>query len=828
MIDIDTEAAQRKSLVELVKEEYGEENVLNICTFTTEAVKSTIVDVCLGYGYTRDVGTLVANSFPKEDKKEWDMEDAFFGNEDKGRKPSQAFIKAICENMDVDSEERFNEIRKCMLDINGLYSGRSQHASGIVLYPSGYLRHNCKMCTSEGLYITQYDADDTEYCGGTKLDFLTISSLDRIRACLDLLLKHGVIEWQGSLRETYNKYLHPKNIDLTNPLIYDMIYSGNVFDLFQFSTLLGASTIKKLNARTFDEFCSANSLMRLTVKDGEQPLDKFIRHRDNPNAWDKEMNELGLTESEKDVLKKYLNYCYGVCSTQEDIMRLIHDPQIGNYTMTQANAYRKLIAKKNQKKFAAEKEIYLERGKQNGNREVFLDYVWKTMFEPARGYAFSHPHIVPYTLIGVQEAYLCVTFGTIFWKTACLLINSGILGNEDTKKSVDYGFIASSIMPMKEDVLPPSINKSGYVFEPDLNTGKIVYGLKTIVGLGKDTAQKIISSQRPYSSLADFYGRLGHELSHKKNILLIKAGCLDEFGMSRRDLMIEYLKLAFPVKPITMTQFPIVIEGVGNIPEYNNEINLYYFRQIVVNKKMQVDKDIFDNWVRWFMENLKGKVSYKFDDNGVLQVDSKSFKKYYDKAIKPLQTELKKDKYAEIVANYRRRKVWIEECLGTQEKWEMQSLNLYFGKHELDNINLGQFYNISSFKDLPEEPTWITKKGKRKDFTEPICSDIAGTVVDKNKDKSTITLLTQTGIVYVKIPRGKYVHYDEKIVSKDGTVLEESWFNKGNILVVTGFRSDEQFMNRKPSNKATSIVRVHIRYDGQIALQQDRYKEENF
>lgn len=828
MIDIDTEAAQRKKLVELVKEEYGEENVLNICTNTTEAVKSTIIDVCLGYGFTRDVGTLIANAFPKENKKEWEMKDAFFGNEDKGRKPSQAFIKSIIENMGVEDEEHFNEIRKCMLDINGLYSGRSQHASGLIIYPNGYLDHNCKMCTSEGLFVTQLDAEDSEYCGGTKLDFLTISSLDRIRACLNLLLEHKVIEWQGSLRETYDKYLHPRNIDLTEPMLYDTIFSGEVFDLFQFSTLLGTSTIRKLNARTFDELCSANSLMRLTVEEGEQPLDKFIRHRNDPQAWEREMNELGLTEDEKGVLKKYLEYCYGVCSTQEDIMRLIHDPKIGNYTMTEANGYRKLIAKKNQKKFEAEKEVYLNKGMLNGNREIFLDYVWKTMFEPARGYAFSKPHIVPYTLIGIQEAYLCMKFGFIFWKTACLLINSGIVGEEDSKKSVDYGFIASAIMPMRNEVVPPSINKSSYIFEPDLESGKILYGLKTIVGLGKDTAQKILESPRPFYNIEDYYNRFGKTLSDIKNILLIKSGCLDDFGLSRRDLMIKYLELAYPVKKITMTQFPIVINEIKQMPKFQFEINLYHFRQTIVKSKTPVDKTVRDLWTKWFMENLRDKVKYSFNDNGDLKVDESSFKAFYTKSIKPLQEELKKDEYAKLVANFRRRKVWVDLCLGTQEKWEMQSLNLYFGKHELDNIDLNQFFEIADFNALSEEPTWIVKKGRRKDYREPVCSDIAGTVVDKNKDKSTITLLTQYGIVYVKIPRGKFTHYDEKIVSSTGETIEESWLNKGNILVITGFRSDEQFINRKPSNKATSIVKVHIRNNGEVGLQQDRKSEDVF
>lgn len=819
-IDLDTEASQRAHIIEGVKSEYGIKNVLNIGTFTTQAIRSTITDVAVGYGYSREVGQNIANTFPMENKEPWEMHDAFFGNEDKNRKPCKQFINAIAQFMDCTDNERFKEIRTCMLKINGLVAGRSQHASGVVIFPDGYLEDTCRMKTSDGLDITQFDAGDVEYCGGTKLDFLTVTALDRLRTTLDLLLHYNVIEWQGSLRKTYDKYLHPKNIDVVHQGLFDTIFSGEVFDLFQFSTLLGASTIKKLNARTFAELCAANSLMRLTIKEGEQPLDRFIRFRDNPGAWDAEMDAIGLNEDEKQILHRYLDRYYGVCSTQEDIMRLIHDHRIGNYTMSQANGYRKLIAKKNKKKFNAEKEVYLKRGMDAGNRQIFLEYVWKFMFEPASGYAFSDPHILGYTLIGIQEAFLCEMFGSIWWKTGCLLINSGMTG--DNEKGVDYGFMASAIMPMRDDVVPPSINDSAYEFTPNTNINKIVYGLKPIKGLGKDIAKLIVEGGRPYLSFDDFYSKLGSKISYKKMIILIKAGCFDEFGEDRKSLIVRYIKKIKPTKKPTMTQFPIIIEELGNIPGLEFEINLFNFRKIAKSKN-KIDKVIIDAWQKWFIENVpKGKVGYCFDDNGIIQMDNTQFENYYKDAIEPLREEISKEKYWDIVANYQRRKIWVEECLGTKEKWEMETLNLYFGKHELDDVDLTQYYDISSFEDLSEEPTLVDVTNRYgKVYKQPLCYDIAGTVVDKNKDKSTITLITQQGVVNVKIPRGKYKYYDERVVN-DGKVVEKGWFEKGNILVITGFRDGEVFINRKPNNKATSIIKLFI-YNGEITIQQDRY-----
>ena len=39
-----------------------------------------------------------------------------------------------------------------------------------------------------------------------KWDLLGIDACQKIHICLDLLLEDGYIEWQGSLKETYEKY----------------------------------------------------------------------------------------------------------------------------------------------------------------------------------------------------------------------------------------------------------------------------------------------------------------------------------------------------------------------------------------------------------------------------------------------------------------------------------------------------------------------------------------------------------------------------------------------------------------------------------------------
>ena len=78
---------------------------------------------------------------------------------------------------------------------------------------------------------------------------------------------------------------------------------------------------------------------------------------------------------------------------------------------------------------------------------------------------------------------------------------------------------------------------------------------------------------------------------------------------------------------------------------------------------------------------------------------------------------------------------------------------------------------------------------------------IAGTVIDKDKNKSTVTLLTTTGVVTVKVWKNQFAKWDKQIskIGDDGKkhVVEKSWFKRGNKLVLTGIRRGDNFVPKK-------------------------------
>lgn len=374
-IDTDSEGAQREAINKLIKDKFGYDNVINAGTFKTEASKSTVLSATRGYGLSVADSQNIVNLLPNDKGVSWSLKDTFFGNEDKGRKPDERFISAVNQH---------KGLQEAMLGIEGLVSGRSQHAAGVFVMNGGYDNYFASMNTTSGLEVSQLDAHSAEYVGGIKYDFLTIEALDRIREVMRLLLKDGKIEWQGSLRDTFNHYFALDKFDVNNKEMYDLMLAGEVNNVFQFSTRIGRQGVEKVQPHNFNELAATNSLIRLTT-DGEQPIDKYVKFKNDPTLWFKEMTEQGLTEDEQKVLNNLLEPRYGICDTQEYLMQMVMDKDISNFTLKQANKMRKSVAKKNPELQQQEKDLFFKQGIENGTSENMLNYVWDYEIAPLLG-----------------------------------------------------------------------------------------------------------------------------------------------------------------------------------------------------------------------------------------------------------------------------------------------------------------------------------------------------------------------------------------------------------------------------------------------------------
>jgi len=682
------------------------------------------------------------------------------------------------------------------------------------------------------------------------------------------LLDNGEIEWKGTLRKTFEYYFHPEKIDKESAELFQMLGSGRVPDLFQFSTMLGQSVVKKAKPRTLIETTAINSIMRLMSDGKEQPIDTFVKFKEDLSLWYEEMDAYGLTKDEQVIFEKHLKMVNGVADSQEKAMLLTMDGQIAGFDLYQSTKLRKSISKK--KKEAAEeiKVIFFEQGLKNGIRKQVLDYAWHQI-ERMLGYSFSDPHVLAYTIIAFIQLNIFSKYNPIYWQTACLTVNSGSqeLEEDDKKKDKNYGKVAEAIGKMKNygvNIALPDINYANISFTPDADNNRIVYSLKGVSGMNDQTAKTIIEN-RPYSSFDDFYNRLYIEqpisqdengntvtgrLLQKKHVLsLIKAGAFNSF-----DTPIEIMK-QFVFKEIdkketlNMQNIKSIIRlGLLDKPEYKKYLDAINLRDEIKKKKLTGDKlkemiysyelpkkdiiyiisdKLYSKYQLLFPEN-KGLVEWS--SNGIFISDNK-FDKEYKKFIEPLKVIIASPEFVREFNIAQFYEMWFNVASGTVEKWEMEAVSYYSDKHELDEVNR-EMYNISNFFEIDENPEAIeTYQYRGREMQKFKIFTLIGTVLDRNKDKHTFTLLTPEGVVTCKTYSGAFSHYDKAISRPTSSgkkeTLEKSWFTRGNLLMVKGFRRGDQFVLRTNSQKGMekehTINLIHdVKDDGSLLLQSDR------
>lgn len=816
-----------------------------ISTYGTETTKSAIQTACRGYrsedypdGIDVDTAQYMSSLVPVERGFLWPLKEVVNGNPDKDRKPVSAFVNEI---------KHYPGLLEIMVAIEGLVNKRSSHASGVILFDEDPYQFGCFMRTPKGEIITQYDLHMCESAGMTKYDFLVTEVQDKLTETVKLLQCYGEIDANLTLREIYNKYLHPSVLPIDNLNIWKALHRNSVLNVFQFDSDVGSQAAKKIKPTSILEMADANGLMRLmTSEKGEEtPMEKYIRFKNDISLWYKEMNEYGLTPEEQESLKPHFLKSHGVPPSQEQLMTMLMDENICGFTLAEANAARKIVGKKQMSKIPELRQKVLDQAVS----PCMGNYVWKCGIGPQMGYSFSIIHALAYSFIGFQTMFIATNWNPIYWNTACLIVNSASLEEdedeieveEDSKeKSSDYAKIAKAIGDISSRGIKVSlvdINKSSYSFEPDVENNEILFGMKALNGVGGPIIDQIIAG-RPYYSFKDFLNRC--PLNKTAMIALIKGGAFDK-------LEVEWAKeLNIHPRILIMSYY------LSLVSEPKSKLTLQNFNGLLqrdlVPQELELQKRIF-NFNKYLKANTKVGQYYVFDEpcetfytkffdleeldviNGYTCIKQTSWDKIYQREMDVARDWLKESQEEVLKQlNFRLfKESWDKYAVGSLSAWEMEALCFYYHEHELANVNRHK-YGIVNFFDLPEVPE-VEYFFKRNGKEIPIYKTykIVGTVISKNDARSSISLLTTDGVVNVKFTKEYFAMFARQISEKqaDGTkkVMEKGWFQRGTKVMCTGFRRDDMFVTKTykhtPTHQLYKIT--NVAENGDIELIHDRY-----
>lgn len=382
-IDVDIESSKREVVIKALQDVYGADRISKVMTLSTEKPKRAILTAARGMGIDNDTAQYIASLIISDRGTPRTLTQMYYGDEKEGFEPVTEFINKIDEH---------EGLFKTALKIEGLVSGVGSHAGGIILVDEPFTNTTALMKTNSGDIITQFDLHVCEECSLIKVDLLSIDALDRIHACLDLLVRYDQIEQQATLKETYEKYIGIYTLERNKQDMWKMLWEHKVTSFFQMEKDSGIQAIALAKPQSVDDLATINSVMRLMAqeKGAEQPLNKFARFKNNINEWYKEMDDYGLTQEEQEVLKEILGVSSGICEAQEYLVLLTQHPLIGGFSLSWGDRLRKAVAKKQPKDFMQLEKEFFENAKEKKLSPALINYVWNVLIKMQRGYGFCY------------------------------------------------------------------------------------------------------------------------------------------------------------------------------------------------------------------------------------------------------------------------------------------------------------------------------------------------------------------------------------------------------------------------------------------------------
>ena len=295
-------------------------------------------------------------------------------------------------------------------------------------------------------------------------------------------------------------------------------------------------------------------------------------------------------------------------------------------------------------------------------------------------------------------------------------------------------------------------------------------------------------------------------------------------GITREDIMAHYIDLVADKKQRLTLQNMQMLINYNLVPEEMNfSKKVFLFNKFLKQQKKVEYYQLNDKAIDFIADNF----SVDILRNGT-ELSAAKWELIYQRAMDPMRNYIKahKDEMLKALNSALYKEVFDKYALGSVSHWEMEAVSFYSHPHELAESQ----YLYDDFFKLSEEPevdySFIGKDGN--EVRIYALKRIIGTVIDKSKMKNTVTLLTPSGVVNVKIYKNQYAGYDKQLSEKgaDGKkhVKEKSWFSRGTLLMVQGIRRGQDFIPKKRKDSFYPIISkiTGIHEDGTLEFQTER------
>ena len=497
--DIDTDVGDRDLLLNMMKDEWGNENIIPISNYNTFKLKSLVKDISRFYGIPYDEVNRALAPVERDVKravfKQGTDKNLFVLLYEDALAHSKAFREFI---------EKHPEVAEPVQVLFKQNKALGRHAGGCIV--SENIANRMPLIKARGELQTPWvegmNYKHLETFGWIKFDLLGLETLRMIQRTIELILqrKEGIESPTfEQVSEWFNNNMDPKVLDLDDQLVYKNVYEdGNFPGVFQLANKGAQNLFKKAKPKSIIDIATLTSIYRpgpLTAK-----VDKlYLDAKNNPED----------VVYGHPLIEEVLKETYGMIVFQEQIMKLCS--VVAGFPESETDTVRRSIMKRKaseaEESLRQAREIkkrFVEGSVANGVAEHLADELYeKILF--FSGYGFNKAHAVSYAI----DSYYCAWMFTYYeeeWLCAYLEAYSG----NDKKRAKAF----NEVRRLGYKIVPIDVNHAtkGWTI---LEGKKFMPSILSWNGIGEVAIDEIIQN-RPYSGIEDMLWNDEHKWKHSK------------------------------------------------------------------------------------------------------------------------------------------------------------------------------------------------------------------------------------------------------------------------------------------------------------------------
>ena len=500
--DIDLDFENRDQLINMLKDKFGDENIIPITNFNRLKLNSLV----------KDLAKLYNLDYKECDKMIQKAEKQTINGLRKAKKMPNGPFEFKLEDAEEYSEEfqdymeEYPQIHEPLLNLYKQNRNLSKHAGGCIV--SENIQSRMPIIKIKGNFQTPWvegaSYKHLEHFGWIKFDLLGIGTLRVIHRAIRLILKRhfGIKDPTfKQVKKWYKDNLQDGSINWDDQKVYKVYHDGLWAGIFQ-CTNHGAQRLFQ-NARPDNLL----DIAALTAIYRPGPLAMNVDKR----FVEAKKNGLANIQYDHPILKEILESTRGCIVFQEQTMEIVN--RLGNIPLEECNSIRKMMKPQQSsgealKKAKALKERIVKGFLKNGLTKEQADNLYEMIMKFTQ-YSFNKSHALSYGMLSFQCAHM-LTYFQEEWLCAYLEYMEGdnkkrskafnevsALGYSVQSIDINYAEVTWTILPGKR-------------FMPSFLSCK---------GIGEHAAEEIIEN-RPYSNLKDMLwnddGKWRHSKFNKK------------------------------------------------------------------------------------------------------------------------------------------------------------------------------------------------------------------------------------------------------------------------------------------------------------------------